>query len=107
MSRNVVASATRSKKGSTPTPSIPGKTRKSSPFSLLVEKVRKKRSPRVSPSSGDGIETGRQKISAGSFMRKMASEGAEDVEDMETEMSPERKFAAAIMPRIIFGGGST
>ncbi len=72
-----------------------GRTRQLS----LVGRLGRRFSPRVSPTSAGGqaeaeLHRGLRKA----FVRRaMASEEVDDVEDMETEMSPERKSTADLL----------
>ena len=104
--KKVVASATPNARPSRGQDSHLSGTRRSSFFSIVG--LLGKRSPRVSPTSSGGStrthggassEAVQHRELRKAFLRRgMASEGVEEVEDMETEMSPEaeRKYVVVL-----------
>lgn len=71
-----------------------------------MEKVGKKRSPRVFATLVEGEVEIAQRVHLEGSLSRMASEevgDVEDVEDMETEMSPEREFCTRAAASVFLG----
>ena len=96
--KKVVASATPSTGPSRSPPRL--KRSRQSSLVSFVGRLGRRRSPRVSPTSPGGVSQADEVLRRGlraKFVRRMATEGVQEVEDMETEMSPERKSSSLML----------